>query len=144
MLKEILNVNLIELNVDVDNPDDAIRAGGRLLEKEGFIENSYIDAMIENYRINGPYFVLTPRIAIPHAKVETGAKKIGLSLISLSKPIEFGNNINDPVELVICLSATDHSSHIEALAELADILMDENKVEKILKANDKEEVLEIL
>lgn len=144
MLKEILNVNLIELNVDVDNPDDAIRAGGRLLEKEGFIEHSYIDAMIENYRINGPYFVLTPRIAIPHAKVEAGAKKIGLSLISLSKPIEFGNKINDPVELVICLSATDHSSHIEALAELADILMDENKVEKILKSNDKEEVLEIL
>ena len=100
--------------------------------------------MIENYRVNGPYFVLTPRIAIPHAKVETGAKKIGLSLISLSKPIEFGNKINDPVELVICLSATDHSSHIEALAELADILMDENKVEKILKANDKEEVLGIL
>lgn len=144
MLKEILNIDLIELNVEVNNPDDAIIAGGKLLEKEGFIENSYIDGMIENYRVNGPYFVLTPRIAIPHARVETGAKKIGLSLITLNKPIEFGNKVNDPVEIVICLSATDHNSHIEALAELAEILMDEEKVEKILKANNKKEVLEIL
>lgn len=144
MLKEILNEDLIELKVDINSSYEAIRHGGKLLENAGFIEESYIQGMIDNYEENGPYFVLTPNIAIPHARVETGAKQIGLSLITLKKPIEFGNKANDPVEMVICLSATDHESHIEALAELANILMDRNIVEKILNAENKSEVLSIL
>lgn len=41
----------------------------------------------------------------------------------------------DPVKLVITLAATDSESHLEVLSELAEVLMDEEKVTRLIEAN---------
>ncbi|MBU3209304.1 BglG family transcription antiterminator [Clostridium algidicarnis] len=144
MLKEVLNIKDIKLNVEAKDWRDAIRLGGALLQNKGAVEARYIDAMIESAEKNGPYIVIAPGIAMPHARPELGVNSIGMSLITLKNPIEFGNDKNDPVTLVICICAVDHSSHIKALSELMDILAEEENINIIKNAKSEEEVINLI
>lgn len=144
VLKELMSEEVILVNQVVTNREEAIRLGGSLLLKQDLIEEKYIDAMIENVLENGPYIVLAPQIAIPHARVEYGSKGIGFSIMTLKEPIPFGHSVNDPVKLVVCLCAIDHQSHLLALSELVDILGNEVKLQGILNATTKQEILEII
>lgn len=136
VLKDLLNEKTIKLNVEAKTWEDAVIAGGELLEKNGSIEHRYIDAMIKSVKEIGPYIVIGPGIAMPHARPEAGAKKVGMSLITLSTPVNFGNKENDPVDLVVCLCAVDHISHIKALSELVGLMGDDEKVKRIRSAED--------
>lgn len=103
-----------------------------------------IQAMLKNVEVNGTYIVISPGIAMPHARPEEGALDIGLSIVTLKEPVVFGHPKNDPVKIVVGLCAIDHQSHLKALTELADILMDEKKVERITSAETAEDILEII
>ena len=43
----------------------------------------------------------------------------------LKTPVVFGNEANDPVKYLFCLSAKDNMEHLNALAELAEMFEDE-------------------
>lgn len=144
VLGDIISENTIELKVDIKNWEEAIRRGGELLRREGFIEQSYIEAMVNSVKEIGPYIVITEGVAMPHARPEKGALKVGMSLIILKEPIDFGNQENDPVKLVLCFSAIDSKTHLKALSQLMILLEDKKAIEEIIQAKDKKEVLEII
>ena len=144
VLKDLLNEKTIKLNVEAKTWEDAVTAGGELLENDGSIKHEYIDAMINSVKEIGPYIVIAPGIAMPHARPESGVKKIGMSLITLSTPVNFGNKENDPVDIVVCLCAVDHSTHIKALSELVVLLEDNEKVKKIRMAKDVSDVQKLI
>ncbi len=144
LLVEVLNEKLIEVNADIKNKEEAITKSGLILYENGIVEKSYIQAMLDNLKENGTYIVIAPGIAMPHARPELGAKKIGMSIITLKNPIVFGHPSNDPVRLVIGLSAVDSQTHLKALSELVDILEKEECVNSILAANSSKEVMEII
>jgi len=123
---------------------DAIRKSGELLVRAGAAEPKYIDAMIKFCEEHQAYIVIAPGIAIPHARPEDGMKKVGFSLITLEKPVKFGNPVNDPVDLVIALGAPDNKSHIKALAQLAEMLANEKILKGLRNAKTKKEVLKIV
>ena len=143
MLEEVLTEDLVETHYCAKDSDDAVREAGRLLVKKGVAKEEYIEAMIENVRINGTYIVIAPGIAMPHARPEEGALGIGFSLITLEQPVNFGHPKNDPVQLVVALCTIDHQTHLNALADLAELLSDEENVQKILKADKAAEVIAI-
>lgn len=143
-LAEVLTEDMIMVRADVSDWKDAIRKSGELLVKAGAADPKYIDAMIKFCEEHNAYIVIAPGIAIPHARPEDGMKKVGFSLITLKKPVEFGNPGNDPVNLVIALGAPDNKSHIKALAQLAEILMNKEAVKRIRDARTKSEILEAL
>lgn len=144
VLSEFLKENTIEVNVKAKDWNEAILKGGQLLYEDGCIEKSYIEAMIKVMKELGPYIVIAPGIAMPHARPESGTKKVGMSLITLDKPVNFGNDENDPVSVVICLCAIDGSTHIKALTELAELLDNEKNLELIKNASDKDVVLNVI
>ncbi|VBB09716.1 phosphoenolpyruvate-dependent sugar phosphotransferase system eiia 2 [Lucifera butyrica] len=143
MLKSWLTEKTIKVKIEVTDWEDAIRKGGELLEKDDSIESRYIDAMIDSVKEIGPYIVLAPGIAMPHARPEAGAKKIGISLLTLKEAVNFGNKEHDPVSIVVCLCAIDHSTHLTAMTELVKILGDDEKVKKIKAAENSREVIEL-
>src|SRR5699024_10692681 len=124
--------------------EEAVRYGGNLLKSEGVIEQRYIDMMIQTVKELGPYIVIAPGIAMPHASSKEGVNKIGISLITLKEPIKFGNQENDPVSIVVTLATIDHTSHLRALSELVSYLGNDKFVSKILSASTVEEVKHIL
>lgn len=144
MLSDVLVEESIDLKKKLSTAEEAVRFTGEVLKRQGLIENSYTEAMVRNMEDNGPYFVIAPGIAMPHARPDAGAKGIGFSIVTLAEPIKFGHPKNDPVELIIGLCAIDHQSHLNALQELMEILSDEENLEQIKKATNKNEVLNIL
>jgi PTS system ascorbate-specific IIA component len=96
--------------------------------------------MLEAVADNGPYIVIAPGIALAHGRPSEAVLEIGLSLVTLAHSVVFGNEANDPVRLVIGLCATDHSSHIAIMAELATFLGDSNSVNSLLNAVDSDQI----
>lgn len=144
MLIEVLHQGLIQVNSKAKTRDEAVKASGELLVKNGLAKESYVDGMLNNVKENGTYIVIAPGIAMPHARPETGALDIGLSIVTLEEPVVFGHPQNDPVQIVVGLCAVDHQSHLKALSELVEILSDEEKIKKINKALTSDEIMTII
>ncbi len=144
MIDNVLTKDTVMVNVEVDTWEQAIQIAGDLLYKNDYIEKRYIDSMIKVVKDIGPYIVLIKGVALAHARPEEGAKKTGLSLITLKEPIYFGNEENDPVSLVFALSALDNFSHIDLISEMALIFEDEEGMRKMQLCSTKEELLEIV
>ncbi|TFG49309.1 MAG: PTS sugar transporter subunit IIA, partial [Anaerolineales bacterium] len=119
MLSDSITRELVQLQVKAENWEDAVRAGGQLLVNADICEDRYVDAMVAAVRDMGPYMVLAPGIALAHGRPEDGVLKMGLSIINLETPVEFGSETNDPVSLVISFGGVDKESHLGLLQELA-------------------------
>jgi len=143
-LSELLPLERIRLNVIVSHWQEAIQEAGKLLYNTGAVSEEYIDAMVQVAQELGPYIVIAPGIAIPHASTKAGAKQTALSLIKLETPIAFGNPDNDPVRLVFALSAVDQKVHIMALQTLAEIFMAKELVEQLMNAESTDAVIRII
>ena len=144
MIIEKVALDDIEIGVQATDWKDAIIKSSRRLLERGSIEQSYVDEMIRVLNDLGPYIVLGKHVALAHARPECGVNELALSFTTLQPPIEFGSEDFDPVKLIITLAATDSDSHIEILAELADVLMDEEKINILFNAKTKEEFYEAI
>lgn len=143
-LKKVLSKDAIEIGCEASDKNDAIRKAGKLLLKSGCVEESYIEAMVQVCEELGPYIVLIPGLAMPHARAENGAKRLGISILKLKNPIEFGHPENDPVSLVIALSAPDNNSHLELLSLLSEIFLNENSMNELLSSNSADELYDCI
>ena len=144
MLESWLNKECIALNVDAQDYRQAIQVGGDLLVANEKAEKSFVTAMIDAVTELGPYMVVAPGVAVPHARPESGAKAVALSLVTLNNPVNFGNPENDPVWLVTCLCAWDSESHIELLQRLVNLLADDEAVSQIRNSKDIEYVVNLI
>ena len=109
-----------------------------------YIEERYIDAMIQSIEEYGPYVVISPGFAMPHAKVEEGSIRLGMHLIRLKTPVPFGVEELDPIEFVCCLSAIDHKSYLKAFFNLVNMLKDEKYRKMLHEAKDEIEMARII
>ena len=125
MLSEITSTDLIQINVEAKDWQEAISKSAKVMVENNKITDDYIQAMIKNTQENGPYIVITEHVALPHARPEEGALETAIGISTLKDPIVFGHELNDPVKYVFCLSTTDNNSHLKALAELVELLDDD-------------------
>jgi len=139
-----IDTKTIRANVKVKNWQEAVQKSGDLLVAAELVEPRYINAMIETTKELGPYCVIAPGIAIPHARPEMGVMETGFSAITLAEPVEFGNPDNDPVFLVLAFCALDHDSHIKTLTLMANAISLEGFIEKAKKAVNEIELEKIL
>ena len=143
-LSKMLTEKTIALGLAVHDWQEAVRAAGNLLVQAGKVEPRYVEGMIRMVQEIGPYIVIIPGVALPHARPEDGVKEACMSLVTLSPPIPFGNENNDPVELVVAFGSPDSRGHIEALAELARLLEDETALDALKKATSPRDVVAVV
>jgi mannitol/fructose-specific phosphotransferase system IIA component (Ntr-type) len=143
VLISYLKEEMIKLNVSCQNWEEAVREAGELLYKNGIVESRYIENMIEYVKKFGPYIVLLPGFALAHARPEDGAIKIGMSMITLKEPIDFGHEDNDPVSVVVGLASTASENHVQFLADICEILKDEENIERVKKCISSKDVIAI-
>ncbi|MFM2031191.1 MAG: hypothetical protein RI927_811 [Actinomycetota bacterium] len=139
-LAEAFGENSLRVFAAALDREHAIELAGDLLVSSGRVTPEYTVSMVDVLESHGPYFVVAPGIALAHAKPSEFVISSGLSLVTLAEPIVFGNEANDPVELVFGLCAIDHDSHIEMLAELSNLLSDNEAVNILLNAGDTERI----
>ncbi|MBA5770249.1 PTS sugar transporter subunit IIA, partial [Escherichia coli] len=66
-LEELLPKERITFKESVADWREAILVASKSLQQEGYISRNYQHAMIENIEKLGPYIVIAPGIALPHA-----------------------------------------------------------------------------
>lgn len=132
-LHQFLTEDFIQLDISCDNWQDAVKKSGKRLLDMGYISESYIEAMIHNIKVNGPYIIISPEFAMPHADLDAGSYKTGMNLIRLTESVNFGKDQSAITKFVCCLCAVDYKTHIKALINLINILANE-KFRKELKA----------
>ncbi|MFS0724203.1 PTS sugar transporter subunit IIA [Paenibacillus sp. 1P07SE] len=141
---KFLTSELIALDEAASDAASAIRAAGQLLAEAGAVESRYVEAMVASYEEKGPYFVLAPHIALPHAKPEDGVYEASLSLVRLQQPVAFGHPKNDPVELVFALGASSSEEHIQMLRKLTTLLNNPAHVQQLKEAASPEDIQHLL
>lgn len=134
----------IQLQLDAKNWEDAIRMSAAPLVREGYITPGYVDCMVNNVKTMGPYIVITKGIALPHALLADGVLRSCISLATLKTPVSFGNKINDPVRLVICIATADKKEHMREMSKLIRFISDKEAVCMVNRAEKPAEVLEIV
>ncbi|WP_058911049.1 PTS mannitol transporter subunit IIA [Entomohabitans teleogrylli] len=112
------------------------------LLNNGYIKSDYIQAIKDSTLDNGPYYILAPYIAMPHTRPEAGAIKTGLTLTLLDEPVIFGDD--QPIRLLIGLSAADSDTHIEAIQSLSELLCEDENIQALLAAKNEEQLADIL
>ena len=85
---------------------EAINFSMASLLAKNYISENYIQAIKDSTISNGPYYILAPGVAMPHARPECGALKTGMSLTLLKQGVYFPGN-DEPIKLLIGLSAAD-------------------------------------
>jgi ascorbate PTS system EIIA or EIIAB component len=140
LLADAFGEGSILIKDSVDNRSAAIQLAGELLVQSGKAKPSYVSSMLEAVERFGPYIVIAPGIALAHGKPSEDVIETGLSLLVLKQAIEFQHSQNDPVQLVFGLAATNHESHLETMAQLAQVLSDQERVNALLTSSESEQI----
>lgn len=149
MLKEsLIENNSIRLNQTAADWKEAIKIGTDLLVAAGTIEPRYYDHIINNIEKMGPYIILAPGLAMPHARPEEGVIKTSFALVTLKEPVVFQGE-DEPVSVFITLAGSDSDKHMEGLMEITQTLDDPDSdsgvdLNKILRCQTNEEVLAVI
>ena len=122
-----LTTQLVRFEKSAKDWEDAIRIATKDLLAGGYIKESYVDGIIDCVKEFGPYIVIAPDIALPHARPEKGAIKPGYSVTRFEEPV--------------ALSCVESDTHILVLQEIVGILSDEEKKNMLFETDDAAEIV---
>ncbi|HCM1953579.1 TPA: PTS sugar transporter subunit IIA [Salmonella enterica subsp. salamae serovar 9,46:z4,z24:z39:z42] len=144
MITTWLTADNIQIVDSVSDWKQAIMLSAQpLLAKEAITED-YIHAIFNSHQKIGPYYVLAPGLAMPHARPEQGVIKNGLSLLHIKQGVSFDSEDNDPIYVVIMLCALSGDEHINMITALADIFSDDERLSALLKASSMETIQAVI
>ena len=121
----VLDEKNIILDCDAQDWEQVIRIAGARLRENGYIDDAYIEAIIEREK-EYPTGLPTDDVitALPHAN--SGAVyKTGVCVVRLAHPVDF-RNMGDPEETLpvemafVLANASGPDAHLEDLQELMD------------------------
>lgn len=139
-MSTILKVENIRLNEKFDSKYDAIKMAGELLLAGGYVNEHYIEEMVKREDLSTTY--IGNDIAIPHGteSAKNDVLDSGISVIQVPDGVDFNG---DKARVVFGI-AGKNNTHLEILANIAVFCSDMDNVEKLVKAETKEEIMDLL
>ena len=144
MIKDILVEDVIATDVEVSDWYAAVKACGDLLVKANRVKPEYISTMIAVVEEFGPYMILVPEVIFFHGRPGALVNSLGLSLITLKKPIFFREFAYQKISCAFGFGAVDAKSHLDLLADLSSLLQDKKFIELITHNGKKEDIMELI
>lgn len=142
VLADLITKDTIQFAKEITDWEEAIQLASKPLLERQTIEPSYVEAMIESIKKDGPYVVMTPKVAIPHARPEKGVNVLSMSLLILEKGVLFPEE--KLVHLMFILAAIDNETHLKALAQLTELLSKKENIDHLILMRQKSEVLQLI
>lgn len=121
--ESLINNNSILLQASAADWREAITLGTSMLIQSGAVKQSYHDAIIRSVEAHGPYIVIAPNFAMPHARPEDGVNHTAFALVTLKTPIYFDGE-TEPVDVFVTLAGSCSDEHILGLTEVTQVLDD--------------------
>jgi PTS system mannitol-specific IIC component len=136
----LLRKENVFLNQEFANKEEAIRFAGRVLVDSGYVEESYIEAMIERDNMTSTF--MGNDVAIPHGTEEAkkAVLKSGFTVLQVPQGVDFDG---EKVRLIFGIAGKD-GTHLEILSGIAITCSDIANIEKMVKAETAEELMELL
>lgn len=122
----------------LDQMVSLMAASGKIADEEGYRKQVYLREEESTTGIGGG-------IAIPHGKC-AAVRKPGLAAMVVRDGVEFESLDGMPAHLIFLIAApdTEDNIHLDVLSKLSVLLMDQNFVEKLTKAETAEEFLSVI
>lgn len=135
--------NSIRLGLSANTWQEAVRLSiDPLIESEA-VKEEYYHAIIESTEEYGPYYILMPGMAMPHARPEAGVNRDSFSLITLTEPVTFSDG--KEVQVLLALAATSSEIHTSvAIPQIIALFELENSIERLSSCQSPEEVLAMI
>lgn len=144
-ITELLDIRSIDLNVEVKSKMEAIDYLVELMEKSEKISNKeeYKKGILEREEITTTG--IGDGIAIPHAQ-NKAVKKAGLAAITIKEGVDYQSLDGKPVYLCFMIAAPEDGGHVhlQALAKLSALLMNEEFRNRLIHAKSSKEFLTII
>lgn len=137
--KELLYRENIRVNCQAETQEQVIRQVGQMLVDSGYVDQPYVDAMIEREKSFSTF--MGNGLALPHG-VEAAKKAIkasGIAVMTFPKGIDWAGN---EVNVVIGIAGVGEE-HLQILSIIADKMLDES-ASKRLAEGDVDTVYSIL
>ena len=145
MIKQLIEQDRVLFAEGFDRWEDAVRAGAQPLLRDGAIEEAYVQSMIECINKYGPYIVIAPDIALPHAQGGgTGVNATSMSFMKVARPVHFSDSPEHDARLLFVLASVDSDSHLDMLQALVEEISDEEFLAKLLAVDNMEGLKAIL
>ena len=138
--KQVIVAEGIKLGQKPVSKEEAIQAAGELLEKLGYVDHSYVEAMQERKKLVTTYMGMG--VAIPHGttQAKSTVKKTGIVFIRYPEGVDFGD---EKAQLVFGIAGIG-DEHLDLLSKLCTLLEDETLLETLKTTDDVNWVLEQL
>ncbi|RGC15993.1 PRD domain-containing protein [Absiella sp. AM54-8XD] len=140
-LTNMITESIIQLQVEANDWEDAIRKAGKPMIEHLYVKPAYIEEIIRIMHQEGPFVVITKHVALPHTKPSSGALRCGLGLTVLKEGITFGSQEHDPIKYIFTLSAVDNESHLTAMSQLLELFNEPSFFTMMDEAETPQEVI---
>ena len=144
-ITELLDINSIDLNPQISNKEEAIDHLVNLLDQSGKLNDKEIYKESVLNREKQSTTGIGDGVAIPHGQSE-GVQTAGLSAMVVKEGLDFKSLDGKPTYLFFMIGAPKDSggAHLQALAQLSTLLMDEDFRNSLIHASSKEEFLKLI
>lgn len=140
--------SLIFMDIKEDTAEGVLSALVDQLVKQGKVEPAYKEKILER-EAEYPTGIYTGEVnvAIPHAD-HTLVHEAAIAIAILKKPVLF-HRMEDtdktlPVQVVFMLAIDKPHGHLEILAKVSELMMDQTVLRQLVACEDKAEVYAIL
>ncbi|MFP4880144.1 PTS sugar transporter subunit IIA [Mammaliicoccus sciuri] len=122
---------------------EAVQLSVQPLIDSGAVKPEYYDAIIESTEQYGPYYILMPGMAMPHARPEAGVLRDSFSLITLKEPVQFSDG--KEVSILVTLAATSSKIHNSvAIPQIVALFDLKDSITRLNSCKTKDDVLSLI
>ncbi|SKC47259.1 PTS sugar transporter subunit IIA [Maledivibacter halophilus] len=145
-IRDLINNNLINLSLKADTKIEVLKEVAKMIDRDNRLNSKqqYYDKLIE--REEQFSTGLGYGIAMPHAKTEA-VKIPTMTIIKLSKTIEWQSIDDEPVKLIIGLAVPEEqgaNTHLKIISKLSMNLMEKDFRDNLMGAENKKEILKLM
>ena len=122
----------------------AVYLACRPLEAQGKITGGYARAIISATEQDGPWYILSPTFALPHARPEAGvlSRNSALSLLCCSEAVDFPEHPG--IRLIVVLAAADSEQHIQTIQRLVCWLDEGERLQRYSTVQNRAQFIALL
>lgn len=144
-ITDLLSEKTVLIGAKASSKEDVIKQAVALIAKSGAIENVEVYEKGVFKREEESTTGIGEGIAIPHCKNKV-VKKPALAAMVIPEGVDYDSLDQEPVHLLFLIAApnSEDNVHLEVLARLSEMLMDEAFKNKLLEAKNKKEFLKII
>ena len=144
-ITDLLSENTISIDVKASSKEDVIRQAVALMAKSGVIKDVEVYQKGVFKREEESTTGIGEGIAIPHCKSEC-VEKPALAAMVIPDGVEYEALDGEPVQLLFLIAApnSEDNVHLDVLARLSEMLMDEEFKNKLIAAGTVKDFLKVI